>query len=396
MKTTPLFNFCLAATLTCEPVNAGLTRHIDLPPGAFVWPTALSCDGSTLIASNPYLSAGWIWRETSGFVKLPDAVYPRTGGLSRDGSFVVGGAAGLGAFRLHTGSMQMEHPPSNTPDARALAISSDGGIVLYTSDTGTFLWSGFSESRIADVRVQTAHLSDNGAVVGLGNGDWAAVWTPAAGLQRLNMGYMREVFVSSDGIDVLALDEFGRQTYLCLWKITQEGMAAAGARSFAGVMLTGGASPDCSILAVESIGAGAPGWYPATVWTRDQGLGDLLQVFQAQGASLPGLLSLPGLAATSSNNRIFVGRAQFLARDFSVTPSKIWLLDLDRSCPGELTFDAQVDDSDFQVFAAAYDAYECPEGSASGCDADLDGNGFVNDADFTLFADSYDRLLCPE
>ncbi len=60
--------------------------------------------------------------------------------------------------------------------------------------------------------------------------------------------------------------------------------------------------------------------------------------------------------------------------------------DLDRSWP------FLVDDSDFQLFAAAYDLTIAPPANPL---ADLNNDGIVDDADFSLFAVAYDELVCP-
>ncbi len=60
--------------------------------------------------------------------------------------------------------------------------------------------------------------------------------------------------------------------------------------------------------------------------------------------------------------------------------------DLDRSWP------FLVDDSDFQLFAAAYDLTIAPPANPL---ADLNNDGIVDDADFSLFAVAYDALVCP-
>ena len=60
--------------------------------------------------------------------------------------------------------------------------------------------------------------------------------------------------------------------------------------------------------------------------------------------------------------------------------------DLDRSWP------FLVDDSDFQLFAAAYELTIAPPANPL---ADLNNDGLVDDADFSLFAVAYDALVCP-
>ncbi|HEX8876147.1 MAG TPA: hypothetical protein VF777_05315 [Phycisphaerales bacterium] len=63
-------------------------------------------------------------------------------------------------------------------------------------------------------------------------------------------------------------------------------------------------------------------------------------------------------------------------------------------CPSDLSADDFVDDSDFVLFAEAYNNLLCPDLPAF-CDADLNDDGFVDDADFVLFAAAYNELLCP-
>jgi hypothetical protein len=67
-----------------------------------------------------------------------------------------------------------------------------------------------------------------------------------------------------------------------------------------------------------------------------------------------------------------------------------------RPCPGDLTGDGYVDDTDFVAFAAAYSILDCADPAMPpGCPSDLNGDGFVDDADFVIFAASYENLICP-
>ncbi|HEX8876357.1 MAG TPA: S8 family serine peptidase [Phycisphaerales bacterium] len=62
-------------------------------------------------------------------------------------------------------------------------------------------------------------------------------------------------------------------------------------------------------------------------------------------------------------------------------------------CRGDLTLDQQVDDSDFSLFAIAYDELLSPAGTYTG--GDLTGDGVCDDLDFQQFVQYYDTLLCP-
>lgn len=61
-------------------------------------------------------------------------------------------------------------------------------------------------------------------------------------------------------------------------------------------------------------------------------------------------------------------------------------------CPADLTGDGFVDDTDFVLFAQAYDQFTVPPADAG---ADLNGDTFVDDTDFVLFAQAYDGFVCP-
>ncbi len=64
-------------------------------------------------------------------------------------------------------------------------------------------------------------------------------------------------------------------------------------------------------------------------------------------------------------------------------------------CPADLNSDDLLDDSDFVLFAAAYDLLDCADPAIPvGCPADLNGNSFMDDTGFVAFADAYSEMLC--
>lgn len=66
------------------------------------------------------------------------------------------------------------------------------------------------------------------------------------------------------------------------------------------------------------------------------------------------------------------------------------------ACPSDFNADQFVDDSDFALFAAAYELLVCTAPSMpAGCPSDLNADGFVDDTDFVVFAAAYEALLCP-
>lgn len=65
-------------------------------------------------------------------------------------------------------------------------------------------------------------------------------------------------------------------------------------------------------------------------------------------------------------------------------------------CAADFNCDSIVDDSDFQLFVAAYNLLLCSDPAMEPtCKADLNGDGLVDDADFVRFIQAYDTLACP-
>lgn len=62
------------------------------------------------------------------------------------------------------------------------------------------------------------------------------------------------------------------------------------------------------------------------------------------------------------------------------------------TCAADLSLDLTVDDADFHVFAAAYDAVLCS--AADECVSDLNSDGAVDDRDFERFVVEYGILNC--
>lgn len=71
-------------------------------------------------------------------------------------------------------------------------------------------------------------------------------------------------------------------------------------------------------------------------------------------------------------------------------------LTLQACCPADLNSDNFVDDTDFVLFATAYNLLICSDPVMPvGCPSDLNADDFVDDTDFVLFASAYNELLCP-
>ncbi len=66
------------------------------------------------------------------------------------------------------------------------------------------------------------------------------------------------------------------------------------------------------------------------------------------------------------------------------------------SCIGDINTDGVVDDTDFTIFAAAYNILDCADPAMPPtCPSDLNNDGFVDDSDFSIFAAAYNELVCP-
>lgn len=60
-------------------------------------------------------------------------------------------------------------------------------------------------------------------------------------------------------------------------------------------------------------------------------------------------------------------------------------------CPADFDGSGIVDDTDFVIFAMAYNDYFCD----ADCPEDLTGDGIVDDTDFVIFAQAYNLYFCP-
>ncbi|MBN8597749.1 MAG: hypothetical protein J0L78_08760 [Planctomycetes bacterium] len=66
------------------------------------------------------------------------------------------------------------------------------------------------------------------------------------------------------------------------------------------------------------------------------------------------------------------------------------------SCPADINNDGFVDDTDFVLFAAAYNLLDCADPAMpAGCPSDINGDSVVDDADFVVFVSAYNELVCP-
>lgn len=121
----------------------------------------------------------------------------------------------------------------------------------------------------------------------------------------------------------------------------------------------------------------------------------------AAGLNIPASTMLPATgyrlkltfsAQSSQPSTGFPGATAIVAFDRQT----IYAFTTRAACGADFTNDDFVDDSDFVVFADAYNLLECSNPAMpSGCPADLASDGTVDDSDFVLFAGAYETLICP-
>lgn len=92
-------------------------------------------------------------------------------------------------------------------------------------------------------------------------------------------------------------------------------------------------------------------------------------------------------AALPSGSNVGVASAV----NFESIPGKQWVLAYE-SCPADFNNDTFVDDTDFVLFASAYNDLIAANRWALG---DVNGDALVDDSDFVIFAAAYNDLLCP-
>lgn len=102
------------------------------------------------------------------------------------------------------------------------------------------------------------------------------------------------------------------------------------------------------------------------------------------------------LAVLTNENRVQTPNAGFdgAIGEMIFTQETRMFFNTRGSCPADLNDDGLVEDSDFSLFAVAYNALSCSGGTQPGCPADLTNDGWVMDDDFSVFVLAYDALLC--
>lgn len=111
-------------------------------------------------------------------------------------------------------------------------------------------------------------------------------------------------------------------------------------------------------------------------------------------ASGGGSLSGDGYRATTTIGQAFASAPAYSTGGGYKIATGFWAAA--KQCPADLNADGLVDDTDFVLFASAYNLLLCADPAMpAGCPADLNGDTLVEDSDFVVFANAYNELICP-
>lgn len=161
-----------------------------------------------------------------------------------------------------------------------------------------------------------------------------------------------------------------------------------------------GQKPTAHIASLRTPTALTPGQTIPVEWLTDddKNIGTIDLHFSANnGASFPLAVAINvadsgSLAWTVPNTPTTRGRLRITVRDLdgnSGTDINDALITIAGTpCPTDMNLDGVTDDTDFVLFAAAYEELTSRVG-------DFNDDGFSDDADFVIFAGGYEALVCP-
>lgn len=144
--------------------------------------------------------------------------------------------------------------------------------------------------------------------------------------------------------------------------------------------------PTAQVLSVTTIG---DVWAPSNARVRIKNASNATlaeALFTKVGTTIS---SNPSKALAAGTYYIEVTRAQPFGGPYVLT--------VKASCkPLDFTGDSIVNDTDFTVFASAYNLVACSDPAMpAGCPADVNKDGIVDDADFAFFVSAYNTVVCP-
>jgi len=408
----------------------------ELTPGFYV--TDLSYDG-TAAAGNVVGDLSYEtfrWTQASGVVRLGQATVPAIGvgggspDISYDGNQVSASILSsdnhqtLGIWDVNTGWSEAFPPvPSfvysqDQTYGSAWGLSGDGRLLTgyyITTNLSSHVqgcgWSptgGLQDFESPRARVNAASYDgsvvagweDNAAV-------WHGSWSPTVWRDGTKyflsdpLGTTQVHSLSIDGTFAvgMGLDEYGAQQSAVIWRWNGAGYDTVFAGYHPDTVYTWGAAMMTSVTddGTIAVGSNRLAFNPnqgvrAIIWTPETGLLDGSDYLASIGVDMPEAFELRDFQSVSPDGSVIAAAGI----NAEVGEFQTILIHLREPCPADLNSDRLVEDSDFVLFANAYDMLDCSDPSMPlRCPSDINRDGMVDDADFVLFASAYDALLCP-
>jgi len=425
----------LAVTAASVVASAGLAAPWieELPPGFYV--TDLSYDGTAaagnIVGDGSYET--FRWTHATGVEPLGFATVPAIGvgggspDISYNGTQISASILSsdnhltLGLWDIGSGWAEAFPPVPSFVIAQdqaygsAWGLSGDGRLLTgyyLTSNLpsrvqgcGWSITGGLQDFESPRARVNAA--SYNGSVVGGWEDSGLGPWFPTVwrdGTKHFLSDALGSTQVQSLSIDGtfavgMGLDEFGAQQSAALWRWNGTEYETVFAGYLPDIVYSWGAAWFTSVTddGRMAVGSNRLAFNPgqgvrAIIWTPENGLLEGNDFLASIGVELPEHFSLSDFQSVSPDGSV-IAAAGF--NDEFGTFQTI-LIHLREPCAADFNSDRQVEDTDFVLFASAYDVLDCSDPLMPlRCPADINRDGMVDDVDFVLFAGAYDALLCP-
>ncbi len=404
-----------------------------LDPGYYI--TDLSYDGTAaagnVVGDGTYET--FRWTASDGFMRLGQASVPAIGvgggspDISYDGKRVSASILSsdynqtLGLWDINNGWSEAFPPVPSFVTAQDLTygsawgLSGDGKVVtgyycsnILPSRVQGCTWSPDGAlTNISGARVRVNAASYNASVVaGWEDFGHQGSWTPTAWRNGVKyplidnpLGTTMAQSVNIDGSIIVGygVDEYAYQQSAVIWRWNGSsydtqicGFLPDTVYGY-GVAMFSSVTDDGSIAVGSNRLAFSPNSWVPLIWTAETGLISGLDYIASLGLTVPASTVISDFQCISPDGSV-ISATGF---DTDAGMYHTFLIHLHQPCPADLTHDWIVEDSDFVVFANAYDILDCADPSMPlWCPSDINRDGMVDDADFVLFAGAYDALLC--
>lgn len=409
-----------------KPLPMGYTDRLGRASGGFCNTQLLmSPDGDAVYLSavvtqwweNPQNSVRFLWRENQKATLV---------GSGPDTPLFVGASGDVVYFKTAADQIRRDSPggssilawPHPATGATFVGSSATGDVVLaqiYGNEpvNPIGLWSQSSGylpgPLLPGLVLETAWISPraisgNGQVIvvrwdnqpeGLGLATTGHYIARVDGTSATLLGDLSPTALNSDGSIAIGSPWTGAPGTPILWQsgVTRTLPLPEGFSGAEPVFVT----DDASIIV--GIGFAADGSFPRLVWTGPDSVATLEEFLKKRRVDVSEMkdtapYSNMTVVALSADGATMALADQLAADEPFLYDSRVFVVRIPPLCAADLNMDRIVDDSDFVLFAAAYNDLLCPDPLDGDCWADVNEDGFVNDDDFVLFAGAYDQLLC--